>query len=82
MKANTWHGKNDVRVEEKADPTIVDPRDAIVKVTLTAICGSDLQPLRWFHSVDGIRRYSRSRVSWARSLRSAATSRIAPSATA
>jgi threonine dehydrogenase-like Zn-dependent dehydrogenase len=42
MKANCWHGKHDVRVEEKADPTIVDPRDAIVKVTLTAICGSDL----------------------------------------
>jgi threonine dehydrogenase-like Zn-dependent dehydrogenase len=42
MRANTWHGKNDVRVEQKPDPTIVDPRDAIVKVTLTAICGSDL----------------------------------------
>jgi threonine dehydrogenase-like Zn-dependent dehydrogenase len=42
MKANTWHGKNDVRVEQKADPTILDARDAIVKVTLTAICGSDL----------------------------------------
>jgi threonine dehydrogenase-like Zn-dependent dehydrogenase len=42
MRANTWHGKNDVRVEEKADPSIVDPRDAIVKVSLTAICGSDL----------------------------------------
>ncbi len=42
MRANTWHGKNDVRVEEKPDPTIIDSRDAIVKVTLTAICGSDL----------------------------------------
>ncbi len=42
MRANTWHGKDDVRVEDKTDPTIVDPRDAIVKVTLTAICGSDL----------------------------------------
>ena len=42
MRANTWHGKNDVRVEEKVDPIIIDPRDAIVKVTLTAICGSDL----------------------------------------
>ncbi len=42
MRANTWHGKNDVRVEQKPDPSIVDPRDAIVKVTLTAICGSDL----------------------------------------
>jgi len=42
MRANTWHGKNDVRVEEKPDPTIIDSRDAIVRVTLTAICGSDL----------------------------------------
>lgn len=42
MRANTWHGKNDVRVEQTADPTIVEPTDAIVRVTLTAICGSDL----------------------------------------
>ena len=42
MRANTWHGKNDVRVEQKPEPTIRDPRDAIVRVTLTAICGSDL----------------------------------------
>lgn len=42
MRANTWHGKNDVRIEERVEPTIVDPGDAIVKVTLTAICGSDL----------------------------------------
>jgi threonine dehydrogenase-like Zn-dependent dehydrogenase len=42
MRATTWHGKHDIRVEQKPDPTIVDSRDAIVKVTLTAICGSDL----------------------------------------
>jgi threonine dehydrogenase-like Zn-dependent dehydrogenase len=42
MRANTWQGKNDVQVVDKPDPTIVDSRDAIVKVTLTAICGSDL----------------------------------------
>lgn len=42
MKANRWYGKNDVRVEEVPDPTIQDARDAVVKVTLTAICGSDL----------------------------------------
>ncbi len=42
MKANCYHGKHDVRVEEKPEPTIVDPTDAIVRVTLTAICGSDL----------------------------------------
>jgi threonine dehydrogenase-like Zn-dependent dehydrogenase len=42
MKAVTWHGKRDVRVEEVPDPTIQEPTDAIVKITTTAICGSDL----------------------------------------
>ena len=42
MKAATWHGKRDVRVEEVRDPEIQEPTDAIVKVTSTAICGSDL----------------------------------------
>lgn len=42
MKALCWHGKSDVRVDTVADPTIEDPRDAIVKVTSTCICGSDL----------------------------------------
>src|SRR5205807_1505314 len=42
MKALVWHGKNDVRVERVPDPTILNPRDAIVRITTTAICGSDL----------------------------------------
>ena len=42
MRAVTWHGKHDVRVEDVQDPSILDSRDAIVKVTLTAICGSNL----------------------------------------
>jgi threonine dehydrogenase-like Zn-dependent dehydrogenase len=42
MKALCWHGKGDVRVEKVPDPKIEDARDAIVKVTSTAICGSDL----------------------------------------
>jgi threonine dehydrogenase-like Zn-dependent dehydrogenase len=42
MRANCWHGKRDVRVEHVPDPTILNPRDAIIKVTSTAICGSDL----------------------------------------
>jgi len=42
MRALTWHGKHDVRVETVPDPGIVNPRDAIIKVTSTAICGSDL----------------------------------------
>jgi threonine dehydrogenase-like Zn-dependent dehydrogenase len=42
MKALTWQGKNKVAVETVPDPQIINPRDAIIKVTSTAICGSDL----------------------------------------
>ncbi len=42
MKAVCYYGKEDVRVEHVPDPQIVNPRDAIVKITATAICGSDL----------------------------------------
>ncbi|HEX3735918.1 MAG TPA: zinc-dependent alcohol dehydrogenase [Solirubrobacterales bacterium] len=42
MKALTWHGKRDVRVDEVPDPRIEQPTDAIVRITSTAICGSDL----------------------------------------
>jgi len=42
VKALTWQGKRDVRVDEVPDPAIEQPTDAIVKITSTAICGSDL----------------------------------------
>jgi threonine dehydrogenase-like Zn-dependent dehydrogenase len=48
MRAICWHGKNDVRVEQVPDPKILNPRDAIVRITSTAICGSDL------HLYDGV----------------------------
>lgn len=48
MKALCWYGKQDVRVENVPDPTILNPRDAILRVSLTAICGSDL------HLYDGV----------------------------
>jgi threonine dehydrogenase-like Zn-dependent dehydrogenase len=48
MKALTWHGKGDVRCGHVPDPGIQDPRDAIIKVTACAICGSDL------HIYDGV----------------------------
>ncbi|HVF51677.1 MAG TPA: zinc-dependent alcohol dehydrogenase [Pyrinomonadaceae bacterium] len=47
MKALCWNGVNDVRVETVPDPKILNPRDAIIKITTTAICGSDL------HLLDG-----------------------------
>jgi threonine dehydrogenase-like Zn-dependent dehydrogenase len=42
MRATCWYGKKDVRVEQVPDPKIFNRRDAIVKITSTAICGSDL----------------------------------------
>jgi threonine dehydrogenase-like Zn-dependent dehydrogenase len=48
MRALTWHGKGDIRCESVADPQIEHPKDAIIKVTSCAICGSDL------HLYDGL----------------------------
>jgi threonine dehydrogenase-like Zn-dependent dehydrogenase len=48
MRALTWQGTQDVRVETVDDPEIVNPRDAIIRVTSSAICGSDL------HLYDGV----------------------------
>jgi threonine dehydrogenase-like Zn-dependent dehydrogenase len=42
MKALCWYGKHDVRVEKVSDPRILNPRDAVIRVTTAAICGSDL----------------------------------------
>ncbi|HEX8368772.1 MAG TPA: zinc-dependent alcohol dehydrogenase [Pyrinomonadaceae bacterium] len=42
MKAVCWYGKHDVRVENVPDPQILNSRDAIIRITTTAICGSDL----------------------------------------
>ena len=47
MKALCWHGKNDVRIDDVPDPKIEAPTDCIIKVTTSAICGSDL------HLLDG-----------------------------
>ena len=48
MRALTWQGTHDVRVDSVPDPEIINPRDAILKITSTAICGSDL------HLYDGV----------------------------
>src|SRR5665213_1804027 len=42
MRALCWHGKGDVRVDTVPDPKIQHPRDALIKITACAICGSDL----------------------------------------
>ncbi len=42
MKAVVWHAKEDVRVDDVPDPVLQEPTDAIIRITSTAICGSDL----------------------------------------
>jgi threonine dehydrogenase-like Zn-dependent dehydrogenase len=42
MKAAVWHGKKDIRVDDVPDPVIKEPTDAIVRITTTGLCGSDL----------------------------------------
>src|SRR5947207_2633501 len=48
MRANCWYGKNDVRVETVPDPKILNDTDAIIRITSSAICGSDLHLLGGF----------------------------------
>ncbi len=48
MRAVCWHGTNDIRVDNVPDPIIADPTDVIIRITATAICGSDL------HLYDGL----------------------------
>ena len=53
MKALCWHGTGDVRVDTVPDPKIEDPRDIVIKITSTAICGSDLHLVRWLSAHHG-----------------------------
>jgi threonine dehydrogenase-like Zn-dependent dehydrogenase len=48
MKAICWQGKKDIRCEEVPDPIIEDPKDAVIRVTSTCICGSDLHLMNGF----------------------------------
>ena len=53
MKATVLYGPRDVRSEERAEPTITLPRDAIVRLAATCVCGSDLWPYRGISNYDG-----------------------------
>ena len=46
MKALTWHGKRDVRIDRVPDPAIQEPTDVVVRVDTTTICGTDLHILK------------------------------------
>ena len=49
MKATCWMAPNVMQVREVPDPKILNQRDCIVKITSTAICGSDLHPVTYTH---------------------------------
>ena len=53
MLATVLHGPGDVRCEEVAEPKILKPTDAIIKLSATCICGSDLWPYRGLQPMDG-----------------------------
>ncbi|MEU1106013.1 zinc-dependent alcohol dehydrogenase family protein [Streptomyces tibetensis] len=53
MRAAVLHAPGDIRVEEIADPRITAPTDAVIRLTATCVCGSDLWPYRGVESLDG-----------------------------
>jgi threonine dehydrogenase-like Zn-dependent dehydrogenase len=53
MRAAVLHGPGDVRIERRDDPRIIEPTDAIIRLSATCICGSDLWPYRGIDTVDG-----------------------------
>ncbi len=46
MRGTVLYGPGDIRLEQRPDPTIVEPTDAIIRLSATCICGSDLWPYR------------------------------------
>lgn len=53
MRATMLFGPGDVRFEEREDPTIVEPTDAVIRISATCVCGSDLWPYRGLQPIDG-----------------------------
>jgi threonine dehydrogenase-like Zn-dependent dehydrogenase len=53
MRGTVLHAPGDVRVEQRPDPTIVEPTDAIIRLAATCVCGSDLWPYRGVDTLDG-----------------------------
>ena len=53
MKATMLYGPKDVRFEERPDPVILQPADAIIRVSVACVCGSDLWPYRGAQPING-----------------------------
>jgi threonine dehydrogenase-like Zn-dependent dehydrogenase len=72
MRGAILYAPGDVRVDERDDPKIVEPTDAVIRLSATCVCGSDLWPYRGIEAVDGRPRWATS--TSASSRRSVATS--------
>src|SRR3954465_6720004 len=53
MRGAVLHSPGDVRVEERDDPTITQPTDAVIRLSATCVCASDLWPYRGIEKIDG-----------------------------
>ena len=53
MRGTVLYGPKDVRFEERPDPTIIEPKDAIIRISAACVCGSDLWPYRGIEPIDG-----------------------------
>src|SRR2546429_3782199 len=53
MRGAVLYGPRDVRFEERESPRIVEPTDAIIRISLTCVCGSDLWPYRGLEAING-----------------------------
>ena len=53
MRGTVLYGPRDVRFEELPDPTIIEPTDAVIRLPVTCVCGSDLWPYRDLEPIDG-----------------------------
>src|SRR2546430_17211072 len=51
MRGTVLHGPRDIRFEDRPEPTIIQPTDAIVRLSATCTCGSDLRPYRGIQSI-------------------------------
>jgi threonine dehydrogenase-like Zn-dependent dehydrogenase len=57
MLGTVLHGPRDVRFEEVAEPAVVEPADAVIRIAVTCVCGSDLWPYRGCSRSTGRRRW-------------------------
>ena len=53
MRGTILYGPRDVRFEERADPTIIEPTDALIRISTACVCGSDLWPYRGIEPITG-----------------------------